>query len=379
MRDDEGALRSALPEGVRARFVRTGTGLDMHVLEAGRLEPGRKTILLLHGFPELAYSWRRVMPGLAAAGYHVIAPDQRGYGRTAGWSRGYDVDLAEFGMPALARDALALLEAMGVGSVAAVIGHDFGSPVAAWCGMMRPDVFRSVICMSAPFAGAPVWPAAPEPDIHKALAALPKPRRHYQWYYGERRANADMMEAPEGLTAFLRAYFHCKSGDWAENAPFRLRGWTADELAKLPRYYIMDHGASMAETAAAMAPTPGEATACQWLNKDDLAVYAAEYGRTGFQGGLNWYRRATSDAGKEELRLYAGKRLSVPAAFVGGARDWGVFQVPGALEAMETTACEDYRGTTLVAGAGHWVQQEAPRAVIAAASSFLQTLRGARL
>ncbi|MEL6794506.1 MAG: alpha/beta fold hydrolase, partial [Pseudomonadota bacterium] len=176
----------------------------MHVLEAGT--PGRPAILLLHGFPEIAYSWRRIIPALAAAGFHVIAPDQRGYGRTTGWSLGYDVDLAEFGMPALVRDALALLDAMGVSSVEAVVGHDFGSPVAAWCGMMRPDVFRAVACMSAPFAGPPQWPAANEPDIHADLAALVPPRRHYQWYYGERYANAEMMQAPEGLAAFLRAY-----------------------------------------------------------------------------------------------------------------------------------------------------------------------------
>ena len=371
MPDDERAFARGAPH-IRDRIVRTATDLDMHVLEAGT--PGRPAVLLLHGFPEIAYSWRRVIPALAAAGFHVIAPDQRGYGRTTGWSLGYDVDLAEFGMPALVRDALALLDALNIPAVEAVVGHDFGSPVAAWCGMMRPDVFRSVVCMSAPFAGPPKWPAPNEPDIHADLASLDPPRRHYQWYYGERRANAEMMQAPEGLAAFLRAYFHCKSGDWRPNAPHQLAAWTADELAKLPLYYIMEEGASMPETASQMAPTPGEAAACRWLTDPELAVYTEEYGRTSFQGGLNWYRRMTSDAGKAELRQFAGQRLQPPSCFIGGARDWGVFQVPGAIEAMETTACADYRGTTLVAGAGHWVQQEAPMATIAALLAFFETL-----
>jgi pimeloyl-ACP methyl ester carboxylesterase len=142
-----------LPHGVRSRFVDGVNGLTMHVLEAGFETPGRPGVLLLHGFPELAYSWRRVLPALAAAGYHAIAPDQRGYGRTTGWDASYDSDLRSFRMLNLVRDAVGLLAAFGVDHVNAVIGHDFGSPVAAWCALLRPDVFRSVVLMSAPFAG----------------------------------------------------------------------------------------------------------------------------------------------------------------------------------------------------------------------------------
>ena len=115
-------------------------------------------MLLLHGFPELAFSWRKVMPVLAEAGYHVIAPDQRGYGRTTGWDPDYDGDLASFRLPNLVRDALGLVSAFGYRSVDAVIGHDFGSSVAAWCALIRPDVFRSVVMMSAPFGGPPSLP-----------------------------------------------------------------------------------------------------------------------------------------------------------------------------------------------------------------------------
>jgi len=141
---------SVLPPGVRSRFVEGINGLSMHLLEAGFETAGRPCVLLLHGFPELAYSWRKIMPPLAAAGFHVIAPDQRGYGRTTGWDPSYDGDLGSFRVFNLVRDALALISALGYRDVAAVVGHDFGSPVAANCALIRPDVFRSVALMSAP-------------------------------------------------------------------------------------------------------------------------------------------------------------------------------------------------------------------------------------
>src|SRR5689334_4450377 len=153
---------SVLPAGIRSRFVRGVNGLAMHVLEAGFETKGRPCVLLLHGFPELAYSWRKVMLPLAAAGFHVVAPDQRGYGRTTGWDGDYDGDLSSFRLLNLVRDALGVLAALGYRSAAAVIGHDFGSPVAAWCALIRPDVFRSVVLMSAPFAGPPAIPLGPD-------------------------------------------------------------------------------------------------------------------------------------------------------------------------------------------------------------------------
>src|SRR6201996_7828038 len=115
-----------LPSSIRSRQVDGINGLSMHVLEAGFETKGRPCLLLLHGFPELAYSWRKVMPDLAAAGYHVIAPDQRGYGRTTGWSADYDGDLSPFRMLNLVRDALGLVAAFGYEHVDAVVGHDFG-------------------------------------------------------------------------------------------------------------------------------------------------------------------------------------------------------------------------------------------------------------
>src|SRR5258707_1531741 len=201
-----------LPATIRSRTIDNINSLRMHVLEAGFETKGRPCVLLLHGFPELAYSWRKVMPELAAAGYHVIAPDQRGYGRTTGWDANYDGDLAPFRLTNLVRDALGLVSAFGYRSVDGVVGHDFGSSVAAWCALLRPDVFRSVALMSAPFAGPPPLPfgtadrpvkPAVEDPIHRELAALPRPRKHYQWYYSTREANANMHHPPQGVNEFL--------------------------------------------------------------------------------------------------------------------------------------------------------------------------------
>ena len=247
------------------------------------------------------------MVPLAAAGFHVIAPDQRGYGRTTGCDTAYDCDLRSFGLLNIVRDTLGLVSALGFRSVAAVVGHDFGSPVAAWCALVRPDVFHSVILMSAPFPGPPTLPfdtAAGKPvgnakaassgaSLHEKLAQLDPPRKHYQWYYSTRQANPDMHDCPQGVHAFLRAYYHYKSADWTRNNPVPLKSFTASELAKMPTYYIMELHKGMAATVAPEMPSPAEIASCKWLTEQELSVYSAEYLRTGFQGGLNWYRCRT--------------------------------------------------------------------------------------
>jgi pimeloyl-ACP methyl ester carboxylesterase len=370
---------ATLPPGLRSRFVSDINGLDMHVLEAGFATPGRPLVLLLHGFPEIAYSWRKVMLPLAVAGFHVVAPDQRGYGRTTGWDADYDGDLSQFRLLNAVRDGLGLVAALGYRSVAAVVGHDFGASVAAWCALVRPDVFRSVALMSAPFAGPPelpfdtdkVPPPPAGPGIHEALAALPRPRKHYQWYYSTRPANAEMWHCPQGVHAFLRAYFHHKSADWNDNHPHRLESWSAGELAKMPTYYIMDLADDMPASVAKEMPSAAAIAACTWLPDHELAVYAAEYQRNGFQGGLNWYRARTTGRYDSELQLFAGRTIDVPALFVSGKSDWGVYQRPGSFERMQETACTRMLGCHLVDGAGHWVQQEQPEMVSRLLIDFL--------
>ena len=371
---------SVLPAGVWARFVRGVNGLDMHILEAGFGSSGRPLVLLLHGFPELAYSWRKIMPALAEAGYHVVAPDQRGYGRTTGWSANYDDDLRPFRLLNAVRDALGLVAALGYREAAAVVGHDFGASVAGWCALVRPDVFRSLALLT-PFGGAPELPFAPDgktpeppasPTIHEALAALPRPRKHYQWWYSTRPANAAMWHCKQGVRDFLRAYFHHKSADWKGNKPHRLAGWTAEELAKMPTYYVMDLADDMPTAVGKEMPSAAEIAACRWLPDNELAVYAEEYRRTGFQGGLNWYRARTSGAFESEMQLFAWRTVDVPSLFVGGKSDWGVYQTPGQFERMPKTVCTNMVGCHLLDGAGHWGQQEQPERVSELLLDFLR-------
>ncbi len=375
-----------LPPGVRARFVDNGNGLSMHVLEAGHESGDRPLVLLLHGFPEIAYSWRFVIPALAAAGWHVVAPDQRGYGRTTGWQADYDDDLAPFFMLNLVRDIVGLVAALGYRE-AAVVGHDYGSPVAAACAVVRPDVFRSVVIMSAPFGGTPpLLPdpkAAPgtaaglsNPDLTRDLAALARPRKHYQWYYSTRPADADMRNCPEGIHAFLRAYFHMKSADWTANRPHKLEAWRADEIAKLPTYYVMDLDQDMPATVRPEMPSAEAIAACRWLSDEALAVYAEEYGRIGFQGGLQWYRVVTGGHWGRELKTFAGRTIDVPSAFIAGASDWGIYQKPGDFERMQNGAMTDLRGVHILDGAGHWVQQEQADTVAGLLVDFLAATRG---
>lgn len=377
-----GPLASAvLPPGIRSRFVDNVNGLRMHVLEAGFETPGRPAILLIHGYPELAFSWRKIMGPLAAAGYHVFAPDVRGYGRTTSSPVAYTDDLRPFGTVNRIKDMLALVSAMGYRSVAAVFGHDQGSPLAGWCACARPDVFTSVVMMSAPWGGPPSVPfntantsqpgapAANPNAIYDDLAKLTPPRKHYQRYYQTAEANENMWHPPQGLHEFLRAYYHAKSADWPNNNPHPLPGRTAQAWAELPRYYVMDLGKGMAEQVAADMPTAAQVASNRWLPDADLKVYAEEYGRTGFQGGLNGYRGSPGDV---DLTLYAGKTIDVPASFMGGRKDWGVYQNPGTLERLEKNLTTKYQGTQLLDGAGHWVQQEQPAELSRLLIAFLK-------
>jgi pimeloyl-ACP methyl ester carboxylesterase len=282
-------------------------------------------------------------------------------------------------------DMVALVSAFGYRSVAAIVGHDFGSPVSAWCSVVRPDLFKSTVLMSAPFGGTTEMPfntaeqspssapAAPRPDsIYDDLAKLSPPRKHYQRYYATREANDDMWHAPQGVHAFLRAYYHMKSADWKPNHPHRLAARTAAEWAKMPRYYIMDLDQNMAQTVAKEMPSAAEIAANKWLTEAELRVYSGEYGRTGFQGGLQGYRTGQSGRFNSDLQAFAGKRIDQPSMFIAGKSDWGAYQAPGALERMQQTACTHMTAVHFVDGAGHWVQQEQPEKVSALLLEFLE-------
>lgn len=368
---------SNLPPGVRARTIEGVNGLNLHVLEAGQAAAQRPLVLLLHGFPEIAYSWRKVMPVLAAAGYHVVAPDQRGYGRTTGWEPRAGLDVTH-GALDWVRDVVALVFALGR-SQAHVVGHDFGSQIAGTAALVRPDVFRSVALMSSPFAGAPDLQVAPSgaapPDVLDALGDLPLPRKHYQRYFASPAAASDLCQAPQGIHDFLRAYFHVKSADWPGNQPHDMRTWSAHALAELPTYYVMQADETMPQTVAHHMPSAQQIDACAWLTESELAVYAAEYRRTGFSGALQFYRCRVDGSFARDLSTFAGRTIDIPSCFISGRSDWGPFQKAGDLKRMSTLACTAMREPRWIDGAGHWVQQERPAETAHHLLEFLESLR----
>ena len=380
MQSEDNYGNGTLPSQIRSNVCKGVNGLDIHYLEAGFEGKNKPLIVLLHGFPELSYSWRKIILPLSESGYHVVAPDQRGFGATTGWDNSYVSDLSSYYQVNLVRDILGFVSALGYAKVASIIGHDSGAAVAGWSALIRPDIYNSVVLMT-PFAGASVLPIDtskklsiykdPVDTISEDLAALPRPRKHYQHYYRTRMANSDITNSEDGLASFIRAYYHHKSADWENNDPFPLASWTAEELAKMPTYYIMDLNDTMAEAVAKQMPTSQEIASCKWLSEDELQVYVSEYGRTGFQGGLNWYRSGGSEGNKRALELFSGMKMQVPAMFVAGRQDWGIYQRPGAIDRMKEEVCTSMDNMHLVDNAGHWVQQEQPEAVLEHLSSFL--------
>ncbi|KAA6413683.1 MAG: alpha beta-Hydrolase [Lasallia pustulata] len=374
-----------LPTGLTERYITSeASELTYHIIEAGsRRKP---LLILLHGFPEIAYSWRKIMPRLGRD-YRVVAVDQRGYGRTTGWdySSFGEVDLGTFSVTNLIRDIVVLVHALGYHQVHCVVGHDFGAVAASLCALARPDFFHRVVLMSHPFKGSSKLPfdvenpkdstQGSQPDIHQELAALSEPRKHYKWYYSTAPANAEM-SPPDGLHEFLRGYFHLKSADWAGNDPHPLQAWSATELAKMPYYYIMPLKAGMRQAVAKdMSHEDHQQvhnSSSRWLPDSELEVYVNEWARTGFQGGLNWYRVQTDPKWLKDADLFAGKTIEVPCLFISGTKDWGIYQEPGVVERM-ADVCKDFRGVKMIEGAGHWVQQEQPERVVEEILDFLRS------
>jgi pimeloyl-ACP methyl ester carboxylesterase len=371
--------QDTLGKGIRSRLVDNNNGVaPMHILEAGFEPPGRPCVVLVHGFPELAYTWRNQLLPLAHAGFHVVAPDVRGYGRSVTTPVTYDDNILPYSILNCVSDVIGLARSLGRRKIAAVVGHDWGGPTAAWCALTRPDIFQSVVLMSTPFDGPPELPLntadssprkARRRDIDKELASLPTPRKHYAHYLSTAGANDDMWHAPQGVRDLLRAQFHFKSADWKGNKPHPLKSWAATELAQMPEYYIMDANKTVAETMAARMPSASEIAACQWMSENDLRVYTAEFTRTGFQGGLNRYR-IFEVAG--DINLFTGRTIDVPAMYIAGASEWGVYQSPGVFEAMQHGACTRLLGVHLVKGAGHSVAEEQPQEVNRLLLEFLQ-------
>ena len=371
-----------LPAGLSERQITSSASdLSYHIIECG--SKGNPLIILLHGFPELAYSWRKIMPDLARQSFYVVAFDQRGYGRTTGWdaSSFERVDLQTFTQMNLVRDVIVLVHRLGYDRVKCIVGHDFGCVPASLAALSRPDIFQNVVLLAAPFLGSPKLPfnIAPENeeltskfDLHEEFRQLKPPRKHYRWYYSTAEADKEM--APrKGLSEFLRGYFHLKSGD-AHNDPRPIKKMTAKELEILPHYYLMPLELGMRDTVAQdMTGVENEKmriNSSRWFPDAEFDIYVNEFGRTGFQGGLNWYRIMTNPELQRDVDIFSGKKIEVPLLYVTGTKDWLVYQQPGSIDKMRE-AWTDFRGVKWIGAAGQWVQQEQPEKVAKEILDFL--------
>jgi epoxide hydrolase A/B len=323
---------------VKHRTVETN-GIRMHVAEQG----SGPLVVLCHGFPESWYSWRHQLEALAEAGYHAVAPDMRGYGQT---DQPDAID--QYTLFHLVGDMVGLLDALGAES-AAIVGHDWGAPVAWHAALLRPDRFRGVIGLSVPFRPrGQVRPTSVMPQTNDAL--------FYQLYFQESGVAETELERDVRLS--LRRILYSGSGDVPRRAPTISN---PDAVGMVPR-----RGGFLSRTV-----DPG--TLPSWLSEADVDFYAGEFARAGFRGGLNWYRNI--DRNWELLAPFAGAPVTVPALYVAGDRDLVLgFRGMDQLILNLSKFVPKLRGTIMLSGCGHWTQQERPREVNTAMIDFLRRL-----
>ena len=302
-------------------------GINVHIAEAG----DGPLVLLLHGFPELWYSWRHQLPALAAAGYHAVAPDLRGYGRTDAPDK-----VESYSMLNMTADAVGVLDALSE-KTAVVVGHDWGAPIAWHCALLYPDRFPAVAALSVPYT-----PRPPIPPI-QLMRQMFADRFFYILYFQEPGVAEAELEADVRRT--LRLVLYAASGD----APAGLA------LSRKPRDAGFLDG----------MPEPEELPS--WLKAEDLDYLVGEFRLTGFRGGLNRYRNMDRDW--EELQHLADAKVQQPALFIAGDRDavLGFTNV----EAMKANV-PNLRGVVMLPGCGHWTQQERPEEVNAELVNFLR-------
>ncbi|MFT5203098.1 MAG: pimeloyl-ACP methyl ester carboxylesterase [Candidatus Aldehydirespiratoraceae bacterium] len=322
-------MTTSLVEGVTHRFIETN-GIRMRIAEAGE----GPLVVLAHGWPESWYSWRHQIIALAAAGFHVVAPEMRGYGAT-------DAPDAEeaYNIIELAADLIGVIDEMGADR-AHLVGHDWGSMVAANTALFHPDRLHSVTLMSVPFNGRPDTPPL------TTLGAL----------FGD---------------AFFYINYHNEPGGVAEAE------YDADPEKLLRRLYVSpDAPRSEPEVtdplraAGGWIPRLGEPdNAPAWLEPGDLDVVVHQFRSCGFRGGLNYYRNF--DRNWELTEAYTGATIDVPMLFLAGADD-AVIMGADADALRSGMAATDLRDVVLLPKIGHWVQQEAPAETSAALLEFFQ-------
>jgi pimeloyl-ACP methyl ester carboxylesterase len=321
-------------DDIEHRTVRTN-GIQMHIAELG----SGPLVVMCHGFPESWYSWRHQLRALATAGFHAVAPDMRGYGRTEA-----PAAIDQYTLLHLVGDMVGLVDALG-GGPAVIAGHDWGAPVAWHAALLRPDKFRGVIGLSTPFR--PRSPAPPTTLMPRNEAAL-----FYQLHFQQPGiAEAEFESDPRRS---LHAMLYGASGD---RPPREANA----ALGMVPR------GGRFLDLDPDPLPLP------PWLTQDDLNFYGAEFARTGFRGGLNWYRNI--DRNWELLSALQGAKVTVPALYVAGDRDM-VLAFPGAQQLIAglKNFVPQLTRAIMLPGCGHWTQQERAAEVSAAMTGFVNAL-----
>jgi pimeloyl-ACP methyl ester carboxylesterase len=301
-------------------------GIKMHIAEAGQ----GPLVLLLHGFPELWYSWRHQLPALAAAGYHAVAPDVRGYGRTDA-----PPDVESYTMRNHTADAVGVLDALGE-KTAVVVGHDWGSPMAWDCALLYPERFPAVVALSVPYI--PRSPAPPTQLLKRMFAD----KFFYMLYFQKPGVAEAELEADVRRT--MRLLLCNVSGE----------GPQVTGLMQKPK------------DATLLDGMPEPERLLSWLSEADLDYFTAEFERTGFRGGINRYRNMDRDW--EELPQLAGAKVQQPALFITGDRD--LVRLYTSVDPMKASV-PNLRDVVTLAGCGHWTQQERPAEVNAALIEFL--------
>lgn len=315
------------------RFVETNN-IRMHIAEAGK----GPLVVFCHGFPELWYSWRHQLPAIAAAGYHVVAPDQRGYGDT---TKPDSIDA--YTLIDMASDIIGLVHALDE-SQAVVVGHDFGAPVAWYCALLRPDVFRAVALLSVPYIQRP-W-NAPRPT--EALKRMAGEKQFYQLYFQEPGKAEAELEADVRKTTLMVLY--SLSGDAPPDKRWR---------------YLFEKNERFIDTVYLPESLPS------WLTEGDIEMYTRTFQRTGYRGGLNWYRNF--DRNWERTAFLTAAKINQPSLFVAGELDAVVKFRRSAFDSLEQTM-PNLRKKVLLPGAGHWIQQERPNEVNQLLLEFLASL-----
>jgi pimeloyl-ACP methyl ester carboxylesterase len=311
----------------------------MHIAECG----AGPLVVLCHGFPESWYSWRHQLQALAEAGFHAVAPDMRGYGQT---DRPEAIE--QYTLLHLTGDIVGLLDALSADK-AVIAGHDWGAPVAWHCALLRPDRFRAVIGLSVPFwSRFPIRPTSVMPQTDDAL--------FYQLYF--QSPGVAEAEFERDVRRTIRSLLFSASGD----APRRENtGSPGAAVGMVPRQG--DFLSGLVDPVSLPS----------WLTGADIDFYVNEFTRTGFRGGLNWYRNI--DRSWELLAPFAGRRVDVPALYIAGDRDL-VVAFPGMEQIIAnlTYFVPQLRGSLMLPGCGHWTQQERPLEVNKAMIAFLQQL-----